>query len=74
MIRGRRLRVEVSQASATYALPDGEPLEIMHHGEKFSLSAGKPQVRTIKEIPPRPRPSQPPGRQPVHRRPTEEPI
>jgi alpha,alpha-trehalose phosphorylase len=74
MIRGRRLRVEVSQASATYALPDGEPLEIMHHGEKFSLSAGKPQVRTIKEIPARPRPSQPPGRQPVHRRPTEEPI
>jgi alpha,alpha-trehalose phosphorylase len=74
MIRGRRLRVEVSQASATYALPDGEPLEIMHHGEKFSLSAGKPQVRTIKAIPARPRPSQPPGRQPVHRRPNEEPI
>ena len=74
LIRGRRLRVEVTQASATYAFPDGEPLEIRHHGKKVSLSAGKPQVRTIKAIPPRPRPSQPPGRQPVHRRPNEEPT
>jgi alpha,alpha-trehalose phosphorylase len=74
MIRGRRLRVEVTQESATYTFPEGKPLEILHHGEKVSLSAGKPQTRPIKAIPERPRPSQPTGREPVHRRPREQPA
>ncbi len=70
MIRGRRLRVEVTHPEARYALADGDPLEILHHGEKVSLSSGKPQVRPILAVPSRPRPSQPPGREPAHRRPT----
>jgi alpha,alpha-trehalose phosphorylase len=74
LLRGRHLRVEVTQENATYTMPEGEPLEIMHHGEKVTLSAGKPQVRPIKPVPDRPRPSQPRGREPVHRRPHEEPV
>jgi alpha,alpha-trehalose phosphorylase len=68
LIRGRRLRVEVTHTDATYALADGGPLEIMHYAEKVQLSADKPEVRPIQEVPPRPRPSQPQGREPVRRR------
>jgi alpha,alpha-trehalose phosphorylase len=69
LIRGRRLRVEVTHAEATYTLTDGDPLEIMHHGQPVSLSAGTPQARPTPAAPSRPRPSQPPGREPVRRRP-----
>jgi alpha,alpha-trehalose phosphorylase len=67
LIRGQRLRVEVNHASARYLLEDGEPLEIGHHGDPVKLLAGKPQDRKISPIPPRPRPSQPPGREPAAR-------
>jgi alpha,alpha-trehalose phosphorylase len=69
-IRGRRLRVEITHAEARYTLVDGDPLEIVHHRQPVSLSAGRPQVRSIPAIPSRPRPSQPPGREPAHARPT----
>ena len=55
-------------------LPTGKPLEILHHGETVHLSAGKPQVRPIPAAPARPRPRQPPGREPAHRLPSEEPA
>ncbi|HEY7012299.1 MAG TPA: glycosyl hydrolase family 65 protein, partial [Streptosporangiaceae bacterium] len=68
-IRGRRLRVEVTHPSATYTLADGESIEIVHHGHKVHLTSKKAQTREIPAITPRPRPSQPPGRAPVPRRP-----
>ena len=71
LIRGRRLRVEVTHAEATYTLADGDPLDIVHHGQPVSLSAGKPQARPISAAPSRTRPSQPSGREPVHRRPLQ---
>jgi alpha,alpha-trehalose phosphorylase len=67
LIRGQRLRVEVNHASARYLLEDGKQLEIAHHGKRVKLSAGKPEERPIAAIPPRPRPSQPPGREPIAR-------
>jgi alpha,alpha-trehalose phosphorylase len=42
LIRGRRLRVEVTHAEARYTLADGDPLETVHHGQPVSLSAGMP--------------------------------
>jgi alpha,alpha-trehalose phosphorylase len=69
LLRGRRLRVEITSENASYVFPEGKPLEILHHGEKVSLSPGKAQTRPIKAAPDLPRPSQPPGREPVHRRP-----
>jgi len=68
-IGGRRLRVEVTHAQARYILTGGDPLEILHHGQPVTLSARKPHVRRIPAAPSRPRPSQPPGREPVHRPP-----
>jgi alpha,alpha-trehalose phosphorylase len=68
MIRGRKLRVEVTHAAARYLLADGEPLDIQHYGGQLTLSAGDPQDRPIPEIPAQPRPSQPHGREPAHRR------
>ncbi|MGP0025006.1 MAG: glycoside hydrolase family 65 protein [Streptosporangiaceae bacterium] len=72
LIRGRRLHVEANHTSATYSLADGKPLEILHYGKKVQLSAGEPEVRPIQAAPPRPRPSQPPGREPLPRRRTTE--
>lgn len=67
--RGRRLRVEVTRSSARYALADGTPLEIMHHGDRLRVSVGEAQERPIPATSPRPAPSQPAGRAPVHRGP-----
>ena len=69
MLRGQRLRVEVTQASARYLLADGDPMKISHHGSALTLKAGKPQDLPIAPAPVRPRPSQPPGREPARRRP-----
>ena len=67
--RGRRLRVEVTRSSAKYVLADGDPLEITHHGDRLTVTVGEAQQRPIPAIAPRPAPSQPAGRAPVHRRP-----
>jgi alpha,alpha-trehalose phosphorylase len=44
--RGRRLRVEVTAEYALYELLAGEPLELSHYGEPFTLSADSPITRT----------------------------
>ena len=72
MIRGRRLRVDITHAAVTYLLADGEPLEILHHGVPVPLSDTKPQVQPVPAIAARPRPGQPPGREPAHRRASQE--
>jgi alpha,alpha-trehalose phosphorylase len=66
----RQLMVEVEAAQASYSLLRGEPLELTHHDEQFTLAAGAPAVR---EIPPAPQlqaPVQPPGREPDMRLPS----
>jgi alpha,alpha-trehalose phosphorylase len=68
VIRGQRLRVEVTHDRARYGIDDGQPLEITHHGTKVKLSGGKPQERPIPPVTAGPRPSQPPGREPARRR------
>jgi alpha,alpha-trehalose phosphorylase len=65
--RNRYLRVSTTPEAATYALLDGEPLEVTHHGAAFLLSAQAPVTRPIPPAPQRPRPSQPPGREPRRR-------
>ncbi|HEY2267079.1 MAG TPA: hypothetical protein VGI96_30960 [Streptosporangiaceae bacterium] len=59
----------MTHTEARYALADGGPLEIFHHGQPVRLSARKPQTRPIPAAPPRTRPSRPPGREPVRRQP-----
>jgi alpha,alpha-trehalose phosphorylase len=68
LLRGRRLRVEVTTDTARYILDgDGPPMELEHHGKPVTVSAGQPQTRAIPRVRPLPPPSQPPGREPVRR-------
>ena len=68
MLRGRHLRVEVEPASVTYIIDgDGPPLQITHHGTPVSVTPDQPVTRDIPGLLARPLPSQPPGREPVHR-------
>jgi alpha,alpha-trehalose phosphorylase len=69
LLRGQRLRVEITHANARYLLAEGEPIEISHHGTALTVEAGKPQRRRIHPAPTLPEPSQPPGRKPARRRP-----
>jgi alpha,alpha-trehalose phosphorylase len=73
LIRGSRLRVEITGTQASYERLDGEPLSVLHHGEQLELAAGTPQARPVPAIASRPRPGQPAGRVPIHRRLSESP-
>jgi alpha,alpha-trehalose phosphorylase len=68
--RDRRLRVEVEHAQARYTLRAGEPLEVVHHGEKLTVASDRPQTRPIPPPAQRDPPRQPPGRAPARRRPS----
>jgi alpha,alpha-trehalose phosphorylase len=64
---GRRLRVEMSGATATYTLIEGSPMEICHYGERFTVHSGEPRTRKVRRAARRPEPKQPPGRRPASR-------
>ncbi|MFE2578605.1 glycoside hydrolase family 65 protein [Streptomyces sp. NPDC059378] len=64
-VRGRRLKVDIGPADARYLLQEGEPLEVLHHGEPMSLTVGVPVDRPVPPVPARPEPQQPRGRRPV---------
>jgi alpha,alpha-trehalose phosphorylase len=66
--RGRRLQVDVEPTQTTYTLNAGEPLEIVHHGERLTVTADEPQTRRIPRLPPRDPPAQPKGRKPAERK------
>src|SRR5207244_9070905 len=66
LFRGRRLKVEVTKTQATYTLVEGEPLEILHHGETITASR-RGVTRSIPPAPERPAPSQPSGKAPIRR-------
>ncbi len=67
LFRGRRLRVEVRATEATYRLLDGSPLKVCHHGEEILLSVDEAITKPILPIQAGPRPTQPPGREPLAR-------
>jgi Glycosyl hydrolase family 65, C-terminal domain len=50
LIRGQLLRVEVTHQSARYLLSDGDPLEIVHHGKRLTLSAGQREEQPIPKL------------------------
>jgi alpha,alpha-trehalose phosphorylase len=65
LYRGRRLRVEVRANEATYELLDGEPLEIIHHGEPITVKPGGPLKFDVPPAPELPTPHAPHGREPA---------
>lgn len=62
-----RLCVEVTPKAATYRLLAGSPLKIWHYGEGVKLVKDQDITRSIPAIKAGPRPTQPPGREPVAR-------
>ncbi|TDD85503.1 glycoside hydrolase family 65 protein [Actinomadura rubrisoli] len=65
--RGNRLRINVTAEAACYELLEGPGLKLSHHGEEFTL-ADEPAELPITQIPARPAPTQPVGREPAPRR------
>jgi len=63
--RSRRLRIEVRADNATYELLDGEPIELIHHGERITVSAKEPLTLPVPPTPQRPVPRSPAGREPT---------
>ena len=51
LYRDRRLRVDVRSDSASYELVDGQPLELLHHGERITVAAGAPLTRRCAAAP-----------------------
>jgi alpha,alpha-trehalose phosphorylase len=64
--RGRCVKLTVTADRAVYELIDGDPIDITHHGRTLRLEKGELSV-DLPELPVRPRPSQPPGREPPSR-------
>jgi len=62
--RGSNLRVEVHSDHAIYQLRNGDPVELLHHGEKVTVTADAPLTRPIPPAPHYPVPHQPAGREP----------
>jgi alpha,alpha-trehalose phosphorylase len=69
VIRGSRLKVQVTAGSTSYELAGGGPLTISHHGEELQISSDTPQHRQNPHPAVRLRPAQPPGREPARRGP-----
>ncbi|HXO24872.1 MAG TPA: glycosyl hydrolase family 65 protein, partial [Streptosporangiaceae bacterium] len=64
--RGRKLSVEIQGRRVRYALVDGDPLTITHHGEEFQLGH-RTVERKVPAVKAGPRPEQPFGRPPYSR-------
>jgi alpha,alpha-trehalose phosphorylase len=67
VFRGRRLRVDVTPDAATYALLDGDALELVHDEERLTVRPGEPETRPLSRVPRRPTPVAPRGRRPPRR-------
>ena len=69
LIRGARLRVDITETEATYTLESGaEAVKFGHHGEEITL---EPKASATRPLPVRrqfPPPQQPKGRAPTRRR------
>jgi alpha,alpha-trehalose phosphorylase len=70
--RGRSLLVDIGDGAATYSIDkDGdrtEDLDLRHHDEAFTLTAGEPLTFDLPPLPLRGPVEQPPGRAPLFRR------
>jgi alpha,alpha-trehalose phosphorylase len=63
------LKVDIEPRQAHYSLLEGEPLETSHHGQAVVVKLGETVTLPVPDVKPRPRPRQPPGREPARRTP-----
>jgi alpha,alpha-trehalose phosphorylase len=64
LFRGRRLRVDITQHTATYTLLSGQELRLCHHGAPFTLGPHAPVTHPVPTPQHVPAPEQPPHRRP----------
>ncbi|WP_261561521.1 glycoside hydrolase family 65 protein [Frankia tisae] len=64
-VRGRHLRVEVSDATATYTVSEGPAITLLHHGQTVRVQPSEPVSLDVPPAPVLDRPRQPPGREPL---------
>jgi alpha,alpha-trehalose phosphorylase len=70
--RHRTLAVDITPATVTYTLLDGQPMCITHHGQQITLPASDPVTCPIPVLAAPPAPAaQPPGREPARRTPAQ---
>jgi alpha,alpha-trehalose phosphorylase len=68
VFRGAHLNVALSPDEARYTCSaDDQHIDLLHYGEAVRVGPGGTQVRAIPPLTPRPRPRQPPGREPAQR-------
>ena len=60
--RGRRIRVDIGAEHARYELLAGEPIDLLHHGERFSMTFDSPRTLACPALPDCPPVEPPPGR------------
>jgi alpha,alpha-trehalose phosphorylase len=65
LFRGRCIEVHVRSGQTTYTLCDGDPLELVHHGEVFTLAMDAPQSLPCPELHEVAPAEPPPGREPM---------
>jgi len=65
--RGRRLRVDIAHDGVAYEVLDGAQLDVLHHGERVTITPGRALRRPLPEIQRRPTPEHPHARRPPAR-------
>lgn len=63
-VQNSQLNVEITPATTTYRIVDGQPLSVWHDGQALMVSAGSPITSPTLSTPSCPAPTQPPGRAP----------
>ncbi|MGH3981301.1 MAG: glycoside hydrolase family 65 protein [Pseudonocardiaceae bacterium] len=67
--RRRRIQVHITPGQAEYRLLEGVELELRHHGQPITLTAGSPEIQPIPPAASTDQLVQPVGREPLARRP-----
>jgi alpha,alpha-trehalose phosphorylase len=67
MWQGSHLNVSVGPEEVRYTCNGESHIDITHYGEPVRVGPGGTQIRAIPDVPARPRPRQPPGREPTQR-------
>jgi alpha,alpha-trehalose phosphorylase len=68
VFQGVHLNVAISADEARYTCnADDQHIDLEHYGEALRVGPGGTQIRAIPPLTPRPRPRQPPGREPAQR-------
>ena len=68
LFRGAHLNVAISPGEARYTCNGPYHVDLQHYGEAIRVGPGGTQIRDIPPLKPRPRPRQPPGREPAQRK------